>query len=245
MSIGQIDTSSQVLSGNLNEELAATALAEEEAAEASKETTSSGSTGIISSAAFVSTLSYNFAALWKIINYLQIITLFQFFNMSTTPELDGFLASLLKDSKIPNLYDFIIPSDYDAVTMPARFSKSSYKHPLVLDVFGHTMSIWFMVGFTLVTAMLLLDSGFPQVKRIANKIKDTFIWNGIIRIALETSIYIFIGCFLNLRFGVSGETHAIVNTLTSFGFLFLLSMFSLMCYKAIRKNSGNLDGAKC
>ena len=113
--------------------------------EDSEEATSNGSTGVLGSAAFVSTLSYNFAALWKIINYLQVITLFQFINVETTPELDGFLASLLKDSKIPNIYDLFVPDDYDAVSMPDRFMKSSYKYPLLLDIFGHTLSIWLMM----------------------------------------------------------------------------------------------------
>ena len=41
--------------------------------------------------------------------------------MNTTPELDGFLSSLLKDSSIPNLYDVILPDDYDTVNLPSRF----------------------------------------------------------------------------------------------------------------------------
>ena len=113
----------------------------QEREESTKETTTSGSTSLISSAAFVAALSYNFSAFWKVINYLQIITLFQFFNMSTTPELEGFLGSLLDDSLIPNVYNFILPEDYDAVSMPARFTKQ-YSFPLVLNIFGHTMTFW-------------------------------------------------------------------------------------------------------
>ena len=113
--------------------------------------------------------------------------------MTTTPELDGFLSSLLKDSRIPNLYDFVLPADYEAVSMPTRFKKSSYTHPLVLDIFGHTMTIWIMVGFALISALILHDSGFSGVRKFSEKVRFIFIWNGFIRIVWQTSIYIFLG----------------------------------------------------
>ena len=72
--------------------------------------------------------------------------------MKTSPELDGFFAALLKDSMIPNLYDAILPEDYDSVSMPDRFQKSNYSYPLVLDTFGHTLTIWMAITFLLIIA---------------------------------------------------------------------------------------------
>ena len=105
----------------------------------------------------VSLISYNLAALWKIINYSQIIFLFSLHNLSTTPELDGFLSSLIKDSRIPNIYDYIIDEDYDVVDMPSRFT-DSYKHPLILDIFGHVLTIWILVTIALLFSYLLKNS---------------------------------------------------------------------------------------
>lgn len=78
--------------------------------------------------------------------------------MKTTPELDGFLSSLLKDSRIPNIYDAFLPEDYDVVTMPSRFRKSNYEHPLVLDTFGHSLTIWIFISLMLGTAYILRNS---------------------------------------------------------------------------------------
>ena len=64
---------------------------------------------------------------------------------------------------------------------------------MVLDIFGHTMSIWILVSIILITAQLLQDSGFSCIRKISLKIKEQLVWNGLIRIALETNIYIFLG----------------------------------------------------
>ena len=72
--------------------------------------------------------------------------------MSSTPELDGFLSSLLKESKIPNIYDYIIPDDFNAVSMPDRFMKSSHKYPLFLEIFGHILTLQLAILFGLFVA---------------------------------------------------------------------------------------------
>ena len=78
--------------------------------------------------------------------------------MATTPELEGFLSSLLKDSRIPNLYDFILSDGYDSVSMPKRFKKSNYEYPLLLDTFGHTLTIWLGILIVLFVAIIAANS---------------------------------------------------------------------------------------
>ena len=95
--------------------------------------------------------------------------LFSFFNLNTTPELYGFLKSLLKDSRIPNAYDYIIPDDYDTVEMPDRFL-ANYKHPLILDIFGHILSIWIIVGIVLILSAILKGMQCGIAKKIGTKI---------------------------------------------------------------------------
>ena len=160
--------------------------------------------------------------------------------MSTTPELDGFFASLLKDSFIPNIYDYILPEDYDSVDMPDRFQKSKYSYPLVLDTFGHSLSIWIAIGFVLIVASLLGNSSIGCLNKISTKIRQILLYNGLIRIALETSIYIFLGCFLNFKYGFVMETHSITNFVCSCLLMTVLAGFAAFCYYAIKMNKGVL-----
>merc|ERR1719264_773361 len=106
---------------------------------------------------------------------------------------------------IPNLYDAILPEDYDSVSMPDRFQKSNYSYPLVLDTFGHTLTIWIAITFLLIISSLFKNSKIGFINKIATKICVAFLYNGLIRTALETSIYIFLGCFLNIKYGLANE----------------------------------------
>ena len=160
--------------------------------------------------------------------------------MKTSPELDGFFAALLKDSMIPNLYDAILPEDYDSVSMPDRFQKSNYSYPLVLDTFGHTLTIWIAITLLLIIASLFKNSKTAFINKIATKICETFLYNGLIRTALETSIYIFLGCFLNIKYGLANETHSILNFVCSGILAFVFIIFSTLLYSAIKVNNGVL-----
>ena len=165
--------------------------------------------------------------------------------MNTTPELDGFLSSLLKDSSIPNLYDFILPKDYDIVSLPSRFKKSNYEYPLLLDTFGHALSIWLLIWVVLCLAILAGNSKVNFFRKIGIKVKEVFVFNGLIRTVLETSIYIFIGWFLTFKFGFAIETHSILNIILSGLALVFLYLFTEKCFMAIKNNNGKLgDGQK-
>ena len=160
--------------------------------------------------------------------------------MNTTPTLDGFLSSLLKDSNIPNVYDAILPDDYDTVSLPDRFQKSNYKYPLILDTFGHSCSIWLLIAVVLSFALLAANSKSEFLKKYGTKVKDAFVYNGLIRTVLESSVYIFIGSFLTFKFGFANETHALVNITLSGLAQLLLFIFAMKCYSAIKANNGNL-----
>ena len=160
--------------------------------------------------------------------------------MSTTPTLDGFLSSLLKDSSIPNLYDYILPADYDTVSMPARFTKSNYHHPLIIDIFGHSCLIWLLIGVVLCVALIASNSKSPFFRKYGIKVKDVFVYNGLIRTLLQSSIYIFIGSFLTFKFGFANEIHSLINITLSGLALLLLFIFATKCYTAIDMNNGQL-----
>ena len=63
-------------------------------------------------------------------------------------------------------------------------------------------------------------------KKIGNKVKETLVYNGLIRTVLETSIYIFIGSFLTFKFGFAMEAHALLNIILSGLAIILLYKFS-------------------
>ena len=160
--------------------------------------------------------------------------------MSTTPTLDGFLSSLLKDSNIPNLYNYILPTDYNTVSMPARFTKSNYQHPLLIDIFGHSCSIWMLIAVVLCVAVMASNSNSPFFKKYGTKVTDVFVYNGLIRTVLESSIYIFIGSFLTFKFGIPNEIHSMMNITLSGLALLLLLIFATKCYTTIDMNNGQL-----
>jgi len=78
--------------------------------------------------------------------------------LTTTPELDGFLSAVLKESQIPNIYDLFLPDDFDKVEMPDRFKKSGYKHPLFFDVFGHVFTVQLAIFFLLGIGSIMVNN---------------------------------------------------------------------------------------
>ena len=165
--------------------------------------------------------------------------------MDTTPELDGFLSSLLKDSRIPNIYDFYLPEDYSAVSMPSRFQKSAYSHPLILDTFGHVLSLCLVMFVVILFAALLKFSAIGCVQKVSQMILDKMIYNGIIRMILESCIYVFLGSFLNFKYGGSFDLHAIMNIFVSIGFILIMLIFAVNCYITIKRNHNEMSSDSC
>ena len=79
---------------------------------------------------------------------------FSFINLETTPELWGFLSSVIRDVYLPNVYTS--PSGFE---LPERFSRSKYDSGVFLSVFGHTGLIWFISAI-----LLAISVGLKHVK---------------------------------------------------------------------------------
>ena len=170
-----------------------------------------------------------------IINYAQILALFSYFNCSTTPELDGFLSGIFRDSSIPNLYDYVVDPDYDVVTMPDRFTVA-YDHPLFLDIVGHICTLWYVLMFALAFSVLLKTRDNELIRKIGLLIYDELMYNGLIRMILESLVYIFLGSFLTFRYGIALELHSVVNTFLSVIVLFLTCAFTYAVFRVINHN---------
>ena len=136
-----------------------------------------------------------------------------FLNVDSSPTLKGFLHGLLKDTRIPNLYDFL--RDYDTSSMPGRFSTSRYSHPSFFDIFGHLLTIWLIIAVLVGLAMLTLKVKNPKIRKIGEVAKSKMIYNGIIRLLMTSFIYIMFGFSLNLRYGVNDSAISILNTTVS------------------------------
>ena len=162
--------------------------------------------------------------------------------MSATPELDGFLSSLLKESKIPNIYDYIIPDDFSAATMPDRFTKSSHKYPLFLDIFGHILTVKLAIIFALFIALSLAKTCRGKIQTLGQKVVDTFVWNGLIRSTLESSIYVFLGALLNLKYGNDfSDGNVMTNYVLSIIAMSFMMWFGVYCVILVVKQNRKFD----
>ena len=80
---------------------------------------------------------------------------------------------------------------------------------------------------------IILASSEGCCRKIGNKVKDVFVYNGLIRTVLETCIYILVGCFLNFKFGFAIESHSLLNMVLSALAIGLLFLFAYKCFRAI------------
>lgn len=79
------------------------------------------------------------------------------------------------------------------------------------------------------------------MRKIAGKVKEMFIYNALIRMVLETCIYIFLGCALNLRYGVANDVHSHLNLGFSIAFLVFMAVFAWLCARVLTKHYGDYD----
>ena len=126
-----------------------------------------------------STITGDYAGFWRLINRLQLLMLMSFINITTTPLLAGFLGGLIKDSRIPNLYAYI-GDYYDTSSMPNRFTTLRYTYPSFLDIFGHVMTLWIIIGTGSGLAILTLLSKHPKISKIGAWVKSKMVYNGFI-----------------------------------------------------------------
>ena len=121
------------------------------------------------------------------------------------------------------------------VRIPSRFT-IAYKHPLILDIFGHVLTIWLACLFIALFSRLFKNCKTKILAKIYDKIKENFVYNGLIRMLMESCIYIFLACFLNFRHGVAVETHSILNICISAIFMLMMVIFLVVAYVIISKS---------
>ena len=102
-----------------------------------------------------------------------------------------------------------------------------------------------LIFVAILFASLLKFSAIGCVKKIAEHVLDKMIYNGIIRMLLESCIYIFLGSFLNFKYGISYDFHAIMNIFVSVGFTLLMFLFAINCFVMIKRNANALDSENC
>ena len=124
-------------------------------------------------------VSGDLASFWLLINTLQVLSLMIFLNITTSPILEGFLSGLLNDSKIPNLYAYI-GNSHDNSEMPSRFITFRYSYPSFLDITGHVITMWIVIGILFGLALITLLFKHPKVNKIGIMAKDKMMYNGVI-----------------------------------------------------------------
>ena len=94
-------------------------------------------------------------------------------------------------------------------------------------------------------AALLKFSAIRCVEKVSQMILDKMIYNGIIRMILESCIYVFLGIFLNFKYGCSFDLHGTLNIFASVGFTLIMLLFAVNCYITIRKNHKEMNSEHC
>jgi hypothetical protein len=182
-----------------------------ETKEDSYEATSAASNTLVATAVTASLFTGDYVSLWRLINTLQLLSLFNFSSVDVPPQLAGFLEGLLKESRIPNLYKILWGDNHDETDMPNRFKTLKYDHPAFFDITGHVLTIWLAMSILVGFALVLRGCGLAKVRQIAKKVSEAMFYNGCIRMALESCVYFFLAICLNLHYGVSNSQIAFTN----------------------------------
>ena len=124
------------------------------------------------------------------------------------------MEGLLDDTTIPNLYSYV-ESDINDVSMPERYEINRYNSPIFLHITGNILTLWLIIASFVALSQLTLFWKFPKIRKIGDRIRNFFIYNGIIRMILVSVFYFMLGSLLNLRFGISSSVLSIFNTILS------------------------------
>jgi hypothetical protein len=91
--------------------------------------------------------------------------------------------------------DLVIPSETSEAEMPDRFTYTLYDYPLFFNITGHIITVWLVMAVVVYTAWAIqrLAPKASKVAKVARFVYGMYVYNGMLRTVMQSSIYVYLG----------------------------------------------------